>query len=117
MTAEEAMAQARDAYLPSTLRPRDCGPSAEGEIVVCAPDDSRNRIPSTTQSDPGSEQARDLGDLRPPDLGPPSCAGKPGCITGGWAPPPIYIIDLKAIPEAPAGSEADRIARGEKRAR
>lgn len=32
-------------------------------------------------------------------------------------PKPLYIIDLKAIPEPPPGSDADLIARGEMRDR
>jgi hypothetical protein len=31
----------------------------------------------------------------------------------GRQPRQLYIIDLKAIPEPPAGSDADRIAKGE----
>ena len=30
----------------------------------------------------------------------------------GKAPPPAYIVDFEALPAAPAGSDADRIARG-----
>ncbi len=37
----------------------------------------------------------------------------PGCVTGfGSVPPPALIIDVEALPEAPPGSDADRIARG-----
>lgn len=36
--------------------------------------------------------------------------GKP--IRFGGAPPPAYIVDFDQLPEAPAGSDADRIARG-----
>jgi hypothetical protein len=30
----------------------------------------------------------------------------------GGVPPPALIIDVEALPQAPAGSDADRIARG-----
>jgi hypothetical protein len=30
----------------------------------------------------------------------------------GKAPPPAYIVDFQTLPTAPAGSDADRIARG-----
>ena len=30
----------------------------------------------------------------------------------GKVPPPALIIDVEALPDAPAGSDADRIARG-----
>jgi hypothetical protein len=37
----------------------------------------------------------------------------PGCISGfGKVPPPAYIVDFEALPTAPAGSDADRIAQG-----
>ncbi|MBX7541411.1 hypothetical protein [Qipengyuania sphaerica] len=35
-----------------------------------------------------------------------------GCFKVGSVPPPVTLIDLDAIPEAPAGSDADRIGRG-----
>jgi len=35
-----------------------------------------------------------------------------GCIIPPCPPPPALIIDIEALPEAPAGSDADRIARG-----
>jgi hypothetical protein len=35
-----------------------------------------------------------------------------GCIIPPCPPPPALIMDLEALPEAPAGSDADRIARG-----
>ena len=36
----------------------------------------------------------------------------PGCVRLGSVPPPALIIDVEALPEAPPGSDADRIARG-----
>ena len=36
----------------------------------------------------------------------------PGCVAMGSAPPPAYIVDFSALPDAPAGSDADRMARG-----
>lgn len=35
-----------------------------------------------------------------------------GCVAFGKVPPPAYSVDFDALPIAPAGSEADRIARG-----
>lgn len=86
-------------------------------IVVCAPDRGEDlRVPSTAETDPGSLAARrelDNGVPRAPQLDRGSCKGQAGCVVGGWAPPPIYAIDVKAIPEAPEGSDADKIAKGE----
>jgi hypothetical protein len=96
-------------------RPR-CAAGNPGEIVVCAQDQSRFRAAPTSELDPKSPEALDDGIPRAPDFSGGSCRGQPGCITGGWAPPPIYIIDLDAIPEAPPGSDADKIAKGEMRA-
>jgi hypothetical protein len=108
----------RDLYgAPPPRRRCDSG-GDDTAIVVCAPDRGEDqRVPSTAESDPSSLAARHAlnnGVPRAPQLDRGSCRGRPGCAVGGWAPPPVYVIDLKAIPEAPAGSEADLIARGEK---
>ena len=94
------------------VRKARCQKGAAGEIVVCAPDQDRFRAQSTADIDPKSPQALRDGVPRAPDFS-GSCAGQPGCIMGGWAPPPIYIIDLDAIPMPAPGSDADRIAKGE----
>jgi hypothetical protein len=99
----------------------DClNSTRQGEIVVCAPDDGQFRVPSTAESDPGSDQALNDGQLHTPDVagggifrGKATMGG--GCILGS-CPPQFYIIDLSTIPLAPAGSDADKIARGEMRA-
>lgn len=93
-----------------------CRPARSGdEIVVCVDRGDDLRVPSTAESDPSSLAARRAlngGIPRAPAFS-RSCKGQPGCVTGGWAPPPIYVIDPAAIPEAPEGSDADRIAKGE----
>lgn len=99
-------------------RAKNCGkPGSDGEIVVCAQDDSQFRALSSAEADPKSPQALDDGRLHAPDFSGGSCEGEFGCITGGWAPPPVYMIDLKAIPEPPPGSDADKVAKGQMRAR
>lgn len=113
ITAEEAMARAQEAY--GAVRRSTCA-GEPGEIVVCARREQGQRVPSTSQSDPASRAARhalDNGVPRAPQLDRGSCKGQAGCIVGGWAPPPVYMVDLKAIPEAPEGSDADRIGKGE----
>jgi len=84
------------------------------EIVVCAPArGNRWRVPSTSASAPDSPAALNDGLPRAPWVSRlPDCRGG-DCMGFGWAPPPVHMIDLKAIPEPPAGSDADRIAKGE----
>lgn len=93
------------------------------EIVVC-----REIRVRTDQSYSGSRAAaRDryaeetafAGDLVPPDVsGPGIFKGEPSigglCIPGlqNCPPPPALIVDVTALPQAPPGSDADRIARG-----
>lgn len=97
----------------STTRP--------GEIVVCAPDRDEFRVPSTAESDPTGERGTDDGRLHPPDVagggifrGKATMGGM--CLIPPCPPPQPYLIDLSTIPLAPAGSDADKIARGEMRA-
>lgn len=85
----------------------------QGEIVVCGADRGEQwRVPSTADSDPASRQGQDTGVPRAPDVsGLPDCSR--GCIGFGRVPPPVYVVDFSKLPEAPAGSDADRIAKGE----
>ncbi|HSQ94467.1 MAG TPA: hypothetical protein VLM18_00005, partial [Croceibacterium sp.] len=87
-------------------------PEATGdEIVVCArnEDPATQYVPSNTDRgdpDDGVAHAPNVSSL-------PSCAGASMCSRIGKQPRQLYIIDLKAIPEPPAGSDADKIAKGE----
>jgi len=113
-------AMIEDARAVTTAVPprKRCEPGNGDEIVVCAQDNGdRYRVPSSIESNPGSRAALDTGIPSAPQFDRGSCRGQPGCMVGGWAPPPVYAIDLKALPEAPEGSEADQIAKGEKAAR
>ncbi|WP_130002762.1 hypothetical protein [Qipengyuania thermophila] len=118
-SADHALAAARAAYGPAP-ESEPCTAQEEaaiitGEIVVCrrrATEEHRLR---------GADEARrrhaaatmDAGDPRAPDPGPPPCRrGAPGCVHFGRVPPRIFAIDVTALPEAPPGSDADRIARG-----
>ena len=110
ITAEEALENARALYSVETRRRvRRCPEPRPGEILVCRePEDpDKLRVPSDTDlGDP------DDGLPRAPDVsGLPDCSQ--GCIRFGRKPPDPLIIDLKSIPEAPPGSDADRIAKGE----
>ncbi|QIG54374.1 hypothetical protein G6N82_09660 [Altererythrobacter sp. BO-6] len=66
-----------------------------------------------------AEETMFAGDLLSPDVAGPGIFKGPAtvgslCIPGlqKCPPPPALMIDLSALPEAPAGSDADRIARG-----
>lgn len=86
------------------------------EIVVCVDRGEDQRVPSTADSDPNSLAARHAlnnGIPRAPQLDRGSCKGEANCIGFGWVPPPVYVVDVAALPKAPEGSEADRIAKGE----
>lgn len=87
----------------------------QGEIVVCAPEPEQFRIPSTAEDDPTGAAGTDDGRLHTPDVaGRGIFKGKPTTTFGSVEQP--YIIDLSTIPLAPAGSDADKIAKGELRA-
>ena len=107
--------QARKVY--GVRDPRDgCNRRDGQEIVVCVDRGEDLRVPSTAESDPNSREARrylDNGVPRAPQLDRGSCKGQPGCVAGGWAPPPIYEVDVSQLPQAPEGSDADLVAKGE----
>lgn len=112
ITAEEALENARAAYSVETRREqaRRCPDPRPGEIVVCRvlEDPDELRVPSET--DLGNP---DDGMVRAPNVsGLPDCS-QGGCVRVGRKPPDPLIIDLKSIPEAPPGSDADRIGKGE----
>ncbi|WP_423141071.1 hypothetical protein ACOYW6_09440 [Parablastomonas sp. CN1-191] len=117
MTAEEALAAAQGRTGADSVS-RRCRPSSGDEIVVCADRGEDQRVPPTSETDPNSRAAREVRDgdtLRPPQMDRGSCRGQPGCVIGGWAPPPVYYVDLDKIPKPPAGSDADKVAKGELR--
>lgn len=101
----------RQAYGPPNPRRTNCGvPDANGDIVVCAPDNSEFRVESSRELDPDSHDALYDGVPRAPQLDRGYCAE---CVHFGWVPPPVLYIDVAALPAAPAGSDAERVANGE----
>ena len=115
LTAEQVLQKAETAYGPPPPKPK-CGPQTGDEIVVCAEEEEQSqfRVQSSSQLDPESEEALDDGLPRAPDFG-ESCKKNPEkgpCIGFGYAPPPALIIDFSKLPEAPAGSDADRVGKG-----
>ena len=113
-TIQVFITQQKKVYGPAARRNQNCGlENSKGEIVVCAADHGEDvRVPSTTDSDPTSREAQNTGMPRAPNVsGLPGCAR--GCIGIGKGPPPVYMIDLKDIPDAPKGSDAEKVANGE----
>lgn len=111
--AEKMMSAGR--VTPDEVTKRCPAPERRGDIVVCAQRPDEHRMPSTADSDPDSKEALDDGRLHPPDVaGGGIFKGKPTMGFGKVAVP--YMIDLSTIPEAPKGSDADRIGKGEMRA-
>lgn len=125
ITAEQVIDTARDAYGPPPPEPA-CAPQEGDEIVVCAreQDNSQFRVKSTSELDPESEEALADGLPRAPDVAGPGIFKGPAtvgslCIPGlqKCPPPPAYMIDFSALPDAPEGSDADLIAKGEMKSR
>ncbi|MCJ2180333.1 hypothetical protein [Novosphingobium album (ex Hu et al. 2023)] len=82
-----------------------------GTIVACSHGGSgtSQRVPPAKSID---ENTRN-GTLHPPDVsGLPGCLGPCITIRFGRVPPPVYYIDLSAIPEPPEGSDAWKISKG-----
>jgi len=108
--------QASEVYGVPDPRKR-CRPQpGSDEIVVCVDRGEDQRVYRDDPYNPGTlagRRALNGGIPSAPQLDRGSCKGKPGCITGGWAPAPVYYIDMTAIPEPPEGSDADKIAKGE----
>jgi hypothetical protein len=111
-TAEEVLERARTFYSLEQEAAQVCPEASGDEIVVCGEDSDpeRYRVPSDTDRGVVRDEVP-----RAPDLEPkyPGVAVAKGCFIGPCPKPMPVMIDLKAIPEAPEGSDADRIAKGE----
>ena len=113
----EMLETARAAY--GVKDPRaNCRPKVGEEIVVCADHGEDQRVPSTAETDPNSRAARRALDGNIPtapqmEYGHGYCAS---CQHFGSVPPPVYYVDVTKLPAAPAGSDAEAIANGEKAA-
>lgn len=85
------------------------------EIVVCVDRGEDQKI-DRAAPDPNTLEGRRAlngGVPRAPQFDRGYCAD---CEHFGTVPPPVYYIDMKAIPEPPPGSDAEKIAKGEMRA-
>lgn len=115
------LAEAQDAYGPppptEACAVEQDAATISGTIVVCRKlsDQSDYRTTSPTDAQKRyAEETMNEGNPQTPDFI-EDCADQgwpPGCVRVGRVPPPVYMIDFAALPEAPPGSDADRIARG-----
>lgn len=92
-----------------------------GEIVVCRQISEDNSQSYSGGRDAAQDRyARETmyaGDPQAPDVAGPGIFRGPATVSGlclipPCPPPPALMIDVTALPEAPSGSDADRIARG-----
>lgn len=105
---------------------RECVDQADastisGEIVVCRDigDDGSNAL-SESRAAAQKRYAQETAFANSPQApdvagagifkGPATISGQ--CLIPPCPPPPALLIDVEALPQAPAGSDADRIARG-----
>ncbi len=94
-----------------------------GEIVVCRrkADNDQHRLMSPEDAQRRyAEETMNKGNPQTPDVagpgifrGPATAGGMCGIGLNKCPPPPAYMIDFSTLPEAPPGSDADRIAKGE----
>ena len=107
-TAEQIAEAAREKLRPPEIR-KPCPPSSHGEIVVCGEVQHSTGVPSSLDNAIAAGKAVPDGKPRAPDvLGMRPCESYTVCSKFGRPPPPVPLIDLKAIPEAPPGSDAAR---------
>ena len=123
-TVEDVLADADQLYGPPPPM-EDCSDEQEaailsGEIIVCRRKKDQRRF-RTLSSDEAqtryAEETMNRGNPPTPDVAGPGIFRGPATVGGlCFVPPcpkdPALIIDIEALPEAPPGSDADRIARG-----
>lgn len=104
--------EVNDAQVKECEDRADAG-TISGEIVVCRQVGSDGTGLTGTRSDSQKRYAEETAFKGAPRA--PEAFGIPDNGKGisiGGVPPPILMIDVGALPKAPAGSDADRIARG-----
>ncbi|MFZ9396621.1 MAG: hypothetical protein ACO25F_11235 [Erythrobacter sp.] len=120
--AKPAAAQVDPARVEECRRQADAA-TISREIVVCREiADDPYRYRTTGDAEAQARYARETmyaNDPQAPDVAGPGIFRGPAtvgglCIPGlqKCPPPPALMIDVTALPQAPPGSDADRIARG-----
>ncbi|RXZ64847.1 hypothetical protein [Pelagerythrobacter rhizovicinus] len=119
---EEAFDAARDAYGPPPPAPPqpDCEQPEGNEIVVCARLEEQSQFRIRSDEDAENEYAAatmNKGDPKAPDVSGPGIFKGPATVSGlcvipPCPEPPAYMIDFDELPEAPPGSDAERVGRG-----
>jgi hypothetical protein len=105
-------------YYGITSADLDCPPSpVDGAIIVCG----RRKVAPRIDPPEGTATTTTQPDSKMIGLGsPPIPIRPPGVTIGGCflqkCPKKLYFFDVSALPQAPPGSDADKIARGEMRA-
>lgn len=99
----------------------DCSDEQEaatisGEIIVCRQRRSGREFgfDKDRAEQRYAEETMDKGDPRTPDFTPqyPGVVVARGCFIPPCPPPKALLIDIEALPEAPPGSDAARVAQG-----
>ena len=96
-----------------------------GEIIVCRREADQSQYRVSTKDETEDRYAKEherMGEFGMPGAlpddfvgagifrGPATVSGL--CVIPPCPPPPALIIDLEAIPEAPPGSDAERVGQG-----
>lgn len=113
ITAQDALTNAQRFYSVTPPKPEPCPEASGREIVVCAKhDDPKEQyVPSDLDNgDPDDGIPRAPVVTMLPNGGTVTIRG---CFIPPCPPPAALLIDVKAIPKAPAGSDADRISKGD----
>lgn len=103
--AQKAMADPT----PPACRPEN---RTSDQIVVCGDNEENQKQKLPIPVRPDTSKTTGDGTPRAPNVsGLPDCSK--GCIGFGRVPAPVYYFDITKLPEAPPGSDADKIAKGE----
>ncbi|MEO0641930.1 MAG: hypothetical protein AAFY47_00745 [Pseudomonadota bacterium] len=105
--------EVNEAQVQECVDEADAG-QISGEIIVCrrVGASGKNAL-SSSRAEARKRYAEETAFKNAPRT--PNVSGLPDNgrgISVGKVPPPALIIDVEALPDAPAGSDADRIARG-----
>lgn len=125
-TSEEALAAAARVYGPQ--EPKRCDPESTDDsvIIVCRELEDQEQFRVRSDEEAENDYARRTMNRDSPHVpsdlidgdgifkGPATVSGVCGIGLNPCPPPPALIIDLAAIPEAPEGSDAELIGKGEK---